>query len=444
LINLSEFDEASRYLDEAETYFEALGVEIGKVYVQGNRGVILGNSGEPDVGIKALQSAITQLEAYEDYNAAADYTIAMARLYASQDMYENAIETGESGLAMALDKNHLVQVRDAYKALYEIYSVAHFQEESIAALQNYYIFRDSINSVESVKEIATLRYNADMAQKQAEMDMLSQQSSNQRIILWATGIVVLLLSALALGMYRRNRYVQRTKKIIEGEQARSEELLLNILPKQTAQELKEKGKVTAKKFESVSVLFTDFVGFTKYAEMLDPEKLVESMDFYYGNFDKIIENYGLEKIKTVGDSYMCAGGLPFEDEAHAVKMVNAAREIAAFVAQARNDKDKNDVRFDIRIGINSGPVVAGVVGTRKFAYDIWGDTVNVASRMENHSEAGKINISENTFALVKDHFECEARGALAIKNHGKIKMYFVEKEKASSKKKPIGKESVIV
>ena len=283
---------------------------------------------------------------------------------------------------------------------------------------------------------------AELVLKEAELDLIREQRQNQRIILWATGIVVLLLSALAFAMYRRNKYVQQTKKIIEGEQARSEELLLNILPKQTAEELKEKGRVTAKKFESVSVLFTDFVGFTKYAEMLDPEKLVESMDFYYAHFDNIIERYGLEKIKTVGDSYMCAGGLPFEDEAHAVKIVNAAREIVDFVEQARKDATKADVRFDIRIGINSGPVVAGVVGTRKFAYDIWGDTVNVASRMENHSDAGKINISENTYALVKDHFECEARGALAIKNHGKMKMYFVEQEKGSSSKRALGKKPV--
>ncbi|MDH3796815.1 MAG: adenylate/guanylate cyclase domain-containing protein, partial [Flavobacteriaceae bacterium] len=130
--------------------------------------------------------------------------------------------------------------------------------------------------------------------------------------------------------------------------------------------------------------------------------------------------------KTVGDSYMCAGGLPFEDPEHAVKIVNAARDIIAFVEEAKKDRSEDTIRFDIRIGINSGPIVAGVVGTKKFAYDIWGDTVNVASRMENSSSAGKINISENTYALVKDHFECEARGEVAIKNHGKMNMYYVK------------------
>jgi len=260
------------------------------------------------------------------------------------------------------------------------------------------------------------------------VDLGNQRARNGLIVSVATGIGLILLGLLAFSMYRRNRYMHETQKIIEGEQARSEELLLNILPKQTAEELKEKGKVTAKKFESVSVLFTDFVGFTKYAEMLDPEILVQSMDFYYAHFDTIIDRYGLEKIKTVGDSYMCAGGLPYKDEAHAIKIVHAARDIVAFVEKAKDDRDENNVRFDIRIGINSGPVVAGVVGTQKFAYDIWGDTVNVASRMESHSETGKINISENTYALVKDHFECEARGALAIKNHGKMKMYYVNSE----------------
>jgi class 3 adenylate cyclase len=172
-------------------------------------------------------------------------------------------------------------------------------------------------------------------------------------------------------------------------------------------------------------MFTDFKGFTQYAITLPPEKLVETIDYYFSKFDAIVEKYGLEKIKTVGDSYMCAGGLPFPTSDHADKMVNAAIEIAQFVQESKKHHDEDLVRLDIRIGINTGPVVAGVVGTKKFAYDIWGDTVNIASRMESNSEPGRINVSENTYELVKHAFDCESRGEIHMKNRGNMKMYFV-------------------
>ena len=203
-------------------------------------------------------------------------------------------------------------------------------------------------------------------------------------------------------------------------------MLLNILPEQTAEELKDKGKVQAKRFDSVSVMFTDFKGFTAYSDKLSPEELVDSIDFYYSKFDDIIEKHGLEKIKTVGDAYMCAGGLPFPTPDHPVKMLEAALEIAEFVKESKKLDPDDMTRFDIRIGINTGPVVAGVVGNKKFAYDIWGDTVNIASRMESNSEPGKINISENTYQLIKDQFKCTYRGEIEAKNKGMMKMYFVD------------------
>jgi class 3 adenylate cyclase len=220
--------------------------------------------------------------------------------------------------------------------------------------------------------------------------------------------------------------VKKSNKIIEAEKDRSENLLLNILPKETAEELKEKGRVEAKQFESVTVLFTDFKGFTRSSQNLSPSKLVKSVDYYFSKFDKIIEKYGLEKIKTIGDAYMCAGGLPFPTPGHPKKMILAATEIAAFVEEVKRSGDDSIVHFDIRIGINTGPVVAGVVGTKKFAYDIWGDTVNVAARMESNSEPGRVNISEYTYELVRDEFKCEYRGEIDVKNKGMMKMYFVE------------------
>jgi class 3 adenylate cyclase len=203
---------------------------------------------------------------------------------------------------------------------------------------------------------------------------------------------------------------------------------LNILPEETALELKQNGKVQAKKFESVSVMFTDFKGFTEYADYLPPEKLVESVGFYFSKFDEIIEKYGLEKIKTIGDAYMCAGGLPFPNQDHALQTVHAALEILEFVEASKQNTKLDQPHFDVRIGINTGPVVAGVVGSKKFAYDIWGDTVNIAARMESNSEVGKINISENTYSLIKDDFTCEFRGEIEVKNKGKMNMYFVNSQ----------------
>jgi predicted ATPase/class 3 adenylate cyclase len=220
----------------------------------------------------------------------------------------------------------------------------------------------------------------------------------------------------------------RTKEI-ELEKAKSDELLLNILPEETARDLKLYGKAKVKRYESVTVLFTDFKDFTRIAESMDPEELVVEIDFYFRAFDEISGKYGLEKIKTIGDSYMCCGGLPVENSSHPIDTVNAAREINRFVIQQKSErKNKGLPFFDLRIGIHTGPVVAGVVGVRKFAYDIWGDTVNIASRMEASCEPGKINLSGETAFSLKGKVNCIYRGKLDIKNRGQVDMYYVDIE----------------
>jgi len=274
--------------------------------------------------------------------------------------------------------------------------------------------------------MANLRTNYEIAKKQAEVDLLSQQKKNQQNIVIGVLVALLLLMLLVFGLYRRNNFIRRTNLIIEREKNRSEHLLKNILPEETALELMETGKVKAKKFKEVSVLFTDFEGFTQYAESLSPEELVKTVDFYFTNFDKIIEKHGLEKIKTIGDSYMCAAGVPFPMKDHAIRIMLAALEILEFVQETKKNYQSTDAQFEIRIGINSGSLIAGVVGSKKFAYDIWGDTVNMASRMESCSKIGKINISENTYQLIKDDFSCEERGKIEVKNKGMVPMYFVQ------------------
>lgn len=165
--------------------------------------------------------------------------------------------------------------------------------------------------------------------------------------------------------------------------------------------------------------FTDFVNFTGISEQLSPTELVAEIHKNFTAFDRIIEKHGLEKIKTIGDAYLAVCGLPNETINHAEKVVSAALEICAFIQQSNSP-------FQVRIGINSGPVVAGIVGVKKYAYDIWGDTVNTAARMEQNSEAGKINISGATYQLVKNSFDCSHRGKIQAKNKGEIDMYFVE------------------
>ena len=222
------------------------------------------------------------------------------------------------------------------------------------------------------------------------------------------------------------RTLQERNNELAIEKEKSETLLLNILPIKVATELKEKGSSEAKLFTDVTIIFIDFVGFTNVTERMSPKELVSEIDYCFKNFDLIISNFGLEKIKTVGDAYIAAAGLPEFSDAHALNTVKAAIAICEFMEEYKKQRLKTDaVYFEHRIGIHSGSVVAGIVGIKKFAYDIWGDAVNTAARMEQNSEPGRINISKATYDLVKTDFEFQHRGKVKAKNKGTLDMYFL-------------------
>jgi adenylate cyclase len=220
--------------------------------------------------------------------------------------------------------------------------------------------------------------------------------------------------------------IEKQHEELKIEKKKSDDLLLNILPEEIAEELKETGHSEARFFNNVTVLFTDFVNFTAAGERMTPQELVDELHTCFKTFDEIISKYHIEKIKTIGDAYLAVCGLPMPVAEHAANVVRAALEIKQFMAD-RKQLLKDKV-FEVRIGIHSGSVVAGIVGVKKFAYDIWGDTVNTAARMEQNSEAGKINISQTTYELVKDQFICAYRGEINAKNKGELSMYFVDKQ----------------
>lgn len=250
-------------------------------------------------------------------------------------------------------------------------------------------------------------------------------------------LVLLLFLIPAIFLLIRSRYSKKLsalEKIIKtrseeltAEKEKTEKLLANILPKSAAEEIASKGKANKIKYNFVTVLFSDIQGFTRIAEETNPEVLIDELDKFFFHFDSVVEKYGIEKIKTIGDAYMCAGGIPDKNRTNPVEVILAALEMRSYMTSLKKTSELEGMKYwDIRIGIHTGTVVAGVVGQKKLSFDIWGDTVNTASRMESSGEAGKINISGTTYEFVKDFFECEYRGKMPVKYKGELEMYFVK------------------
>lgn len=258
-------------------------------------------------------------------------------------------------------------------------------------------------------------------------------SSIAAYVIYTIFLILLLWTIIKSRNYQFAKQRYQLEKLINArtyellkEKDRTEDLLANVLPKGTADEIMSTGRAKKKKYAMVTVLFSDIQGFTKIAESMNPEVLIDELDKFFFHFDSVAEKYNIEKIKTIGDAYMCAGGIPEKNRTNPVEVVLAALEMQQYMNRLKKElADNHHQVWDVRIGIHTGPVVAGVVGHKKLSYDIWGDTVNTASRMESSGEPGKINISGSTYELVKDFFICEYRGRMPVKYKGEIDMYFV-------------------
>jgi adenylate cyclase len=383
---------------------------------------------------KAIKTHLQAFQISKKLDTRLDMTqslVGLAQAYFAKGDILSSISAYKQSLDYGIPLNAVTEIKDAYEGLAKAYALRAQYNDAFKFQNLLLAIKDTIYNAATDKKLGTLQFTFDLEKKESQISLLSkdkeiqqQEISRQKLVRngFIGGFTIVLLFA-GVFLTQRNR--------ISKEKKRSDELMLNILPAETAEELKSTGMAKAKSFQLVTVLFTDFKNFTQASETLSPENLVAEINHCYSEFDRIITKYGIEKIKTIGDSYMCAGGLPVTNDTHAFDIVSAGLEMVKFIEANKKQKVENGQQFfELRVGVHTGPVVAGIVGIKKFAYDIWGDTVNTASRMESSGATGKVNISGSTYEIVKDKFKCTYRGKLEAKNKGLIDMYFVEEPDA--------------
>ena len=345
-------------------------------------------------------------------------------------LLDSALAYADSAKDLSLQANIYWKVAQSYEALGDF-------KNAYEQYQNRYLLNDSLLNEKKVNSLAEMQAKFESAKRDKEISSLrtealqaeleSAEVTRTKNILLFSGLAVL---GLVIALLSRLHYINRTSVAMRKEKVISEELLHNILPEEVADEIKLKGYADVHEFEQATILFTDFKDFTEMTERMRATELVSEIDHCFKAFDGIVEAHGIEKIKTIGDAYMAAGGLPDETKGSPLQTVLAALEMTEFMQAYQTQRIAEERRyFTMRTGLHTGPVIAGIVGVKKYAYDIWGDTVNVANRMETSSEVGKVNISQTTYDQIKDEpvLKFIPRGAVDVKGKGKLNMYFVER-----------------
>jgi class 3 adenylate cyclase len=411
-------DEAMKiglYRKAYEGYYYA-----GKVYQERNNVVRAIKAFEQ--AAEAAKDGALRNELMDSYRELAEMNAAILRSNVALDYYKKYSDLVGNKIKLKskrLEKS-LNQTKETVKQ--KETEIDQLEEENIET-------KTMLDSVSKEKLYADLQLAEEVVDKERVKRELADERNRRNIYIGAAAIA-LLLTGFFFVMYRNKRrshkQLEAKNKIIEAERQKSEQLLLNILPSVVAGELKEKGSTTPQSYREASVLFTDFKSFTTISEKLSPIELVEEINHCFTNFDRIIEKYNIEKIKTIGDAYLCVSGLPQPADNHAEELIRAAIEMQAFMKELAAERMREGrLYFEMRLGIHTGPLVAGVVGSTKFAYDIWGDTVNTAARMEQNCEPGMINVSEGVKNICGDTFEFQFRGKIEAKNKGELAMYYV-------------------
>lgn len=441
LMSSRELPKTIRHLEQSYQYYQIAGS------TEGEQGIarVRFKQGLAYYDARRMQEAQTALQEAQELAEDARY----ADIQAQAKLYLSRLRVESSPPAAAVSTPSVGSPAAGNEAARQV-------EAEIEALQNR--LRDSLRMQEAEKQylrqslLAKERERAKIQENLAaakdsllqmqeivqlrEATIAAQEKTTQAILAAAAALSLLLIAALffMIRIRQAHRKLQAQKKQIEAqakeleaEKLKSDALLLNILPREIAEELKNKKQATPRFYKMVSVLFCDFKGFTQYTEKHTPEQIVRELNECFSAFDDICARFNMEKIKTIGDAYMCAGGVPKPNITHAADAVLAGLAMQEFIEKRKHRKQqRGEPYLELRVGIHTGPVLAGVVGKNKFAYDIWGTTVNVAARMETAGEVGKVNISEATYMAIKNQFYCRYRGEIEAKGLGKMDMYFVE------------------
>lgn len=426
-----ELDSALTYHHKSMTIRKNIDDKQGLSYSLLNIGRVQNLLGNTDTAQSYFEQSLRGFEGLGDKWGMASVTNLLGGLFLKIGALKPAENYLLRSMKLSRELGYPTEIRNAAGNLQLLYRHQNNWLEALRMNDLYIEMRDSVLNDNNRKAYLTNQFQYDYSLKenllkseQEKKDALGRaEIAKQKLVRngFIGGFIIVLLFALV--------FFSQRNKIRDGKKL-SDALLLNILPEEIAEELKNKGTSEARQIDSVTVLFTDFKGFTQLSEKLSPKELVAEIDACFSEFDNIMNKHGVEKIKTIGDAYMAAGGIPKPNQTHAKDVVMAALEIRDFMLNRNRQittKDKKiEKMLEIRIGIHTGPVVAGIVGSKKYSYDIWGDTVNTASRMESSGEPGQINISGSTYEIIKDKFVCNYRGKIAAKNKGAIDMYFVE------------------
>lgn len=425
---LNDFNKAIIYFDRAIDLYKTQNNNTGVQMCEMFKGKMYNNKKEYQKAIIHLKKTIGKPATTTDSFYIAPAFAFISTAYYHQKDYTNSINNALIAYHFTKDvdgsvfyvKESLNSLHKSYMATKQ-YNLAYFYLDKLIEINDSVLNLDILNGISKIK--SQYEYQQKLNQQkliQVKKDLkVKQEIAFQKQIRNSLSIGFAGILCFSIIIYfQRNR--------IKKEKNKSDDLLLNILPKDVAEELKIKGNTEAKLFKNVTVLFSDFKSFTEISEQLSPDELVKLINELFSEFDKIMAKHGIEKIKTIGDSYMAVCGLPIENNNNAEQVIKAAIDIQAYLQQVNEHKKKNNLPyFEARIGIHSGPVVAGVVGLKKFSYDVWGDTVNTANRMEIACEVGKINVSETTYLATKNEFNFEFRGNVQVKSKGYLNMYYV-------------------